>query len=90
MFREKDEIMSGGEGTNLNSKQRRVKKGRRHFTRYVHNYTWYTQFQVHSKIKNIRKSLYPDTRTDPKRGIYEPTKNFKPISVLLSVAQNRI
>merc|ERR1712227_784266 len=31
--REKDEIMSGGEGTNLNSKQRRVKKGRRHFTR---------------------------------------------------------
>jgi len=25
--------MSGGEGTNLNSKQRRVKKGRRHFTR---------------------------------------------------------
>ena len=41
--------MSGGEGTNLNSKQRRVKKGRRHFTRYVHNYTWYT---ISSSFKN--------------------------------------
>ena len=61
--------MSGGEGTNLNSKQRRVKKGRRHFTRYVHNYTWYTQFQVHSKIKNMKVFIFRSTtrpRIDPK------------------------
>ena len=29
-----------------------------------------TQFQVHSKIKNIRKSLYPDLPTEP-----DPEKN---------------
>jgi len=33
LFREKDEIMSGGEGTKLNTKQKRVKKRRPHFTR---------------------------------------------------------
>ena len=85
--------MSGGEGTNLNSKQRRVKKGRRHFTRYVHNYTWYT---ISSSFKNQKhpKAIH-DLRTKPD---LEPTpkpypnrlKNFKPISVLLSVAQNHI
>jgi len=51
--------MSGGEGTNLNSKQRRVKKGRRHFTRYVHNYTWYT---ISSSFKNQK---HPFTIFEP-------------------------
>ena len=86
--------MSGGEGTNLNSKQRRVKKGRRHFTRYVHNYTWYTISSSFKNQKHLKLFQFSQQRPDLEK-IFEKTyqtltQRFKPISVLLSVAQNRI
>ena len=71
--------MSGGEGTNLNSKQRRVKKGRRHFTRYVHNYTWYT---ISSSFKNQKHpKVFHDLQTKPDLELTpkpnpKPTKKF--------------
>ena len=74
--------MSGGEGTNLNSKQRRVKKGRRHFTRYVHN------FKFIQKSKTSETLYFPINNPTSNRSKVYQTKNYLTCEFYKNFTQN--